>query len=94
VDTLDTSEEAGLALVAERAGITNTPLTVLDMGCGWGSATLYLASHFPRINVVSVSNSASQREYIMGQARARGLTNVTVHTSDINVFDTDVKFDR
>ena len=55
--------------------------------CGWGSFTLYVASHFPNVSVTGVSNSASQRKYIMDQARQRGLKNVDVITADINVFE-------
>lgn len=88
VDSLDASEEAALAQVCERAGITNTPgLRVLDMGCGWGSFSLYCAARFPAVSVTGVSNSNSQREYIMGQAAERGLANLRIVTSNINDFD-------
>lgn len=92
--TLLESEEAALHMVCERAQITNERLKVLDMGCGWGSATLFIASHYPNVQVTSVSNSASQKAYIDDQARKRGLTNVTVVTCDINTFDTQERFDR
>jgi cyclopropane-fatty-acyl-phospholipid synthase len=86
--TLDESEAAALALVCERAGITNTPgLKVLDMGCGWGSFSLYCAAKFPAVRVTGVSNSASQRAFNLGEAAARGLTNVDIVTADINAFD-------
>lgn len=88
--TLDESEAAALALVCERAGITDAAapgFRVLDMGCGWGSFSLYCAAKFPQVAVTGVSNSASQREFIMGEAKARGLTNVNIVTSDINAFD-------
>jgi cyclopropane-fatty-acyl-phospholipid synthase len=94
VTTLEASEEAGLRLLCDRAHITDSAIRVLDMGCGWGSATLYIASHFPKVSVTCVSNSASQKAYIDEQAKKRGLTNVTAITADINVFDTDIKFDR
>ena len=86
--SLDESEAAALSLVCERAGISDTPgFRVLDMGCGWGSFSLFCAAKFPNVSVTGVSNSASQREFIMGEARARGLTNVNIVTSDINTFD-------
>jgi cyclopropane-fatty-acyl-phospholipid synthase len=87
-DTLDESEAAALALVCDRAGITpGVPLRVLDMGCGWGSFTLYVSTHFPLVTVVSVSNSASQAAYINAQAAHRGVSDrVTVVTCDINTF--------
>lgn len=92
---LAASEEAALELVIERARLAGgEPLRVLDMGCGWGSATLFIASRLPQVQMVAVSNSHSQRAYIEGQARARNLTNVTVLTADINAFEAPGKFDR
>jgi len=86
--TLDESEAAALALVCERAGLVNEAgLRVLDMGCGWGSFSLYAAARFPLVTFTGVSNSNSQREYIMGQAAARGLANLTIVTCDINAFE-------
>ena len=87
---LAASEEAALALVCERAEITAATapgLRVLDMGCGWGSFSLYCAARFPAASVTGVSNSASQREFIMAQAAARGLTNLEIITCDINAFE-------
>jgi cyclopropane-fatty-acyl-phospholipid synthase len=94
--TLDESEAAALALVCERAQLTNTAgLRVLDMGCGWGSFSLYAAERFPLVAFTGVSNSASQRAYILAQAAARGLSNVTIVTADINAFEGAGKeFDR
>ena len=67
--TLEESEVAALELVCARAGITDSGMKVLDMGCGWGSVTLFVAARFPKNSVRAVSNSASQREYIMAQVR-------------------------
>ena len=67
--SLEESEVAALELMCNRAGITDTGMRVLDMGCGWGSATLFIAARFPRNSVVGVSNSASQRAYILGEVR-------------------------
>lgn len=94
--TLDQSEASALELVCERAQLTNTAgLRVLDMGCGWGSFSLFAAARYPLVSFTGVSNSASQREYIMGQAAARGLANVNIVTADINAFDGAGKeFDR
>jgi cyclopropane-fatty-acyl-phospholipid synthase len=93
--TLEESEVAALELVCKRAQITDSGLSILDMGCGWGSATLFIASRYPTNRVVGVSNSASQREYILKQAAQRGLTNVDVITCDINTFDAGAgRFDR
>lgn len=67
---------------------------VLELGCGWGSLSLWMAEHYPRSRITSVSNSHSQRAYIERQAEARGLTNLTVVTADMNDFSTDRRFDR
>jgi cyclopropane-fatty-acyl-phospholipid synthase len=86
--SLEASEVEALRTVCERAGIENRRgLRVLDMGCGWGSFTLFCATTYPDVSITSVSNSASQREYIMAEAARRGLSNITVVTADINVFD-------
>jgi methylase of polypeptide subunit release factors len=71
-------------------------MRVLDMGCGWGSAALYIASHFPKVHVTAMSNSRSQKDFIDNEALQRGLKNVTVVTSDINTFQASGggKFDR
>ena len=69
-------------------------MDVLDLGCGWGSLSLWIAAHYPACSVVSVSNSNSQREYITAQAQERGLNNITVMTRDMNDFDTELRFDR
>lgn len=93
VTTLDTSEDAMLALTAERAGIEDG-MEVLDLGCGWGSLTLWLAERQPRTRVVAVSNSAGQRRFIAQQAELAGLDNVEVVTADINHLDLPGRFDR
>ena len=86
--TLDESEALALALVCERAKIEDVAGTrVLDMGCGWGSFTLFAAARFPRVAFTALSNSASQKRFIDAQAAARGLANVTVVTCDINEFE-------
>lgn len=62
-------------------------MKVLDLGCGWGSVGLYVAERYPTSSVICVSNSNTQREYIMGVAKRRGFGNIQVHTGDINDFD-------
>ena len=93
VATLTESESAALLLTVARAGIENG-MQVLDLGCGWGSLSLWIAEHFPECSVTSVSNSSSQREFIMGQARERGLNNIRVIVQDMNDFVTEDRFDR
>jgi len=86
--TLDEAERSALTITAERAELVDG-MDILDLGCGWGSFSLYAAAHFPNSTVTAVSNSASQREYIEGQARQRGLSNLQVITADMNNFDID-----
>lgn len=93
VSTLTASESAALQVTVKRAGIRDG-MQVLDLGCGWGSLSLWIAEKFPAASVTSVSNSASQREYICEQARQRGLTNIKVIVQDMNDFVTDQRFDR
>lgn len=91
--TLDEAEELALRKTCAHAGIENG-MKVLDLGCGWGSLSLWIAEQYPHCKVVAVSNSNSQREYITVQAQARGLSNIHVITCDMNVFDTGQRFDR
>ncbi|HEX4533973.1 MAG TPA: class I SAM-dependent methyltransferase, partial [Rhizomicrobium sp.] len=67
---------------------------VLELGCGWGSLSLWMAERYPHSRITSVSNSASQREYIESEARKRGFTNLRVITADMNEFQAPAKFDR
>ena len=90
---LDAAEEAMLRLTCERAELADGQ-RILELGCGWGSLSLWMAGRYPEASIVSVSNSRSQREYIEGQARERGLANLEVVTADINAFAPDGQFDR
>ena len=93
-ESLDEAEEAMLDLYVERAQIENGQ-HVLDLGCGWGSFTLYLAERFPGLRITSVSNSATQRAHIEGECRTRGFGNVRVITRDINELELpEGAFDR
>ncbi|HNM04978.1 MAG TPA: cyclopropane-fatty-acyl-phospholipid synthase family protein [Leptospiraceae bacterium] len=91
--SLDDSEERMLALSCERAELKNGH-TVLDLGCGWGSLSLYIAEKYPECRITSVSNSRTQKEYIDSVCRERGFKNVEVITKDMNEFSIDRKFDR
>ena len=84
--TLEESEVAMLELYCERAELADG-LHIIDLGCGWGSVTLYVAAKYPKSRVTSISNSNSQREFIMSMAKKRGLSNITVYTGDITSFD-------
>ena len=92
-DTLALAEERMLALTCERTGLTDG-MTVLDLGCGWGSLTLWIAEQLPGCRVLGVSNSKLQRESILRRAAERGLANVAVETADVNTFEPENGFDR
>jgi cyclopropane-fatty-acyl-phospholipid synthase len=83
VTTLAAAEEAMLALTCDRAELADGQ-DVLELGCGWGSLSLWMAERYPRSRITAVSNSATQREYIEKQAALRGLENLTVLTCDVN----------
>lgn len=93
VTTLAQAEEAALAETASRAGLADGQ-DILELGCGWGSLSLWMAARFPNARILAISNSAPQREFIEAQAQARGLRNLTVQTCDFNRFDTERRFDR
>lgn len=92
-DTLDDAEATMLALTCERAELADGQ-AVLELGCGWGSLSLWMAEKYPASRIVSVSNSTPQRQWIEATARDRGLDNLTVITADINDFQIDEQFDR
>jgi len=89
VSTLAAAEDAMLALTCARAGIEDG-MDVLDLGCGWGSLSGWVAGRYPRARVLAVSNSAPQKAYI----DSLGLANVEVITADVNRFESDRRFDR
>ncbi|KAI9204087.1 S-adenosyl-L-methionine-dependent methyltransferase [Polychytrium aggregatum] len=93
--TLEEAEIAMLELYVERADIKDG-MSILELGCGWGSLCLYLAERFPNSQVTAVSNSNTQREYITGVAASKGFNNIKVITADMNYFNFDhpVEFDR
>lgn len=90
---LGEAEARMLALVAERVGLGDGQ-RVLDLGCGWGSFSLWAAKRHPKSRFVAVSNSKSQAEFIRRQADRSGLANLSVETADINVFEAEGRFDR
>jgi cyclopropane-fatty-acyl-phospholipid synthase len=93
-ETLDQAEDAMLALYGERAELANGQ-EILELGCGWGSLTLWMAERFPGARITAVSNSNTQREHIEATCRQRGLGNVRVITCDVNRLELDVsRFDR
>ncbi|MCX5661340.1 MAG: cyclopropane-fatty-acyl-phospholipid synthase [Planctomycetota bacterium] len=93
VGDLARAEEASLAATCERAEIADG-MDMLELGCGWGSLTLWMAERFPAGRITAVSNSAPQRRFILDQAQRRGLANVRVVTADMNTFQPEGNFDR
>lgn len=87
------AEEAMLALSCRRADIHDGQ-EILDLGCGWGSFSLWLAEHYPQARITAVSNSHAQREVILSRAADQGLTNISVQTADMNTFAPQQRFDR
>jgi cyclopropane-fatty-acyl-phospholipid synthase len=93
VSTLDGAEEAMLDLTCQRARLDDG-MDILDLGCGWGSLSLWIGERYPSSRVIAVSNSLSQGAYIEQQCLALGLHNVEALTADVASFDTDRRFDR
>lgn len=93
VNNLAQAEEAALAETCRRADIHDGQ-DILELGCGWGSLSLWMAEHYPRSGIVAVSNSAPQRRFIEAEAERKGLDNLRIITADMNGFDIDWTFDR
>ena len=93
-ESLDDAEEAMLALYGERAELADGQ-RILELGCGWGSLTLWMAQQYPNARITGVSNSRTQREHILAQAARRGLGNVEIITCDVNQLQLpEHQFDR
>lgn len=95
VTSLDEAEAEMLRITTERAQLQDGE-RILELGCGWGSLSLYMAAKYRHAHITGVSNSNSQREFIMTQAKARGLSNLNIITCDANVlsFPDGTQFDR
>ena len=93
-ESLEQAEEAMLELYGERGELADGQ-RILELGCGWGSLTLWMAERYPNAKIVAVSNSIQQRKYIEAQCWQRGLCNVSVITQDVNRLDLGAeRFDR
>ncbi len=90
---LDEAEDKMLSLYCERAEIKDGH-KILELGCGWGSLSLYIAKKFPNSSITAVSNSKTQKIFIDQQAIERGIKNLTVITANINEFTINETFDR
>jgi cyclopropane-fatty-acyl-phospholipid synthase len=93
VSTLGAAEEAMLALTCERAQIGDGQ-EILELGCGWGSLTLWMLEKFPNAKVTAVSNSGPQKAFILAEAHRRGLRAPEIITADMRDFSLDRSFDR
>ena len=93
VKELGHAEASMLALTCERAQLQDGQ-QILELGCGWGSLSLWMAKHYPNSSILAVSNSRPQREFIESRAQELGLTNLSVQTCDMNDFTTEQHFDR
>jgi cyclopropane-fatty-acyl-phospholipid synthase len=92
---LDAAEARMLALTCERAGLRDGD-RILELGCGWGSLSLWMAAHYPNSRITAVSNSRTQKLHIDARAAERGLHNLEIVTCDVNrlEFPADTRFDR
>jgi cyclopropane-fatty-acyl-phospholipid synthase len=93
ISHLDGAEEAMLALTCKRCQIADG-MKILELGCGWGALSLWLAEHYPHSLIHAVSNSASQRHFIETLSREHGINNLIIKTADMNEFDPQHQFDR
>ena len=92
-ETLAEAEVVALEETMAHAALADGQ-KILELGCGWGSLSLSMAEKYPNSCITGVSNSHSQRAYIMGQAATRGLSNIEIITADMNVFEAQGPFDR
>jgi cyclopropane-fatty-acyl-phospholipid synthase len=93
VKDIDVSEKDMLELTCERAELRNGQ-DVLELGCGWGSLSLFMAAKYPGSRFTVVSNSRTQKMHIDGQAKQRNITNLKVLTVNINDLAISETFDR
>ncbi len=93
IGTLSEAEAEALRITVDRAGIRDG-MKVLDLGCGWGSLSLWVADHFPNASITAVSNSRSQQQFILAEAERRDIRNIDVRVCDMNDFDAGDTFDR
>lgn len=91
--TLAEAEEEMLKMTCERAQLIDGQ-EILELGCGWGSLTLWMAETYRNSSITAISNSVSQRRFIEAKAESLGLTNVTVITADMREWVSERKYDR
>jgi cyclopropane-fatty-acyl-phospholipid synthase len=91
--TLAEAEDRALAETASHAQLADGQ-RILELGCGWGPLTLWMAEHYPAARIMAVSNSRSQGDFIRAEAARRGFGNVEIVTADMNLFEPGTRFDR
>ena len=91
--SLDEAEASSLKITCERAELSDG-MDILELGCGWGSLSLWMAEKYPNSRITSISNSNQQREFIYGAAKLKNLNNLKIVTCDMNSFNAETKFDR
>ena len=92
-ESLSEAEDKMLEITCQRARLSDG-IDILELGCGWGSLSLYMAKKYPNSNITAVSNSTTQKAYIDTEAEKRGIKNLTIITANINSFEIDKKFHR
>jgi cyclopropane-fatty-acyl-phospholipid synthase len=92
-ETLAAAEERALAETAAHAALEDGQ-DILELGCGWGSLSLWMAEHYPNARITAVSNSHGQRAHIEAEAATRGFSNLRIVTADMNDFAIGNTFDR
>ncbi len=92
-ESLDEAEADMLKLTCERAQLQDGQ-DILELGCGWGSLSLFMAARYPNARITSISNSKTQKIFIDAQAKERGLKNLRIITCDMNQFSINENFDR
>ncbi len=93
ISDLESAEDAMLHLTSERARLDNG-MRVLDLGCGWGSLSFWIAENYPDSKITAISNSKLQADYIRSKASALKLSNLKVFTADMNHYQPLGQFDR
>jgi cyclopropane-fatty-acyl-phospholipid synthase len=92
-ESLESAEDRALVETALHADLADGQ-DILELGCGWGSLSLWMAERYPNASITAVSNSQGQREFIEAEAARRGLGNLRIVTADMNAFTPSVAFDR
>ncbi|KAL5079687.1 hypothetical protein RYX36_008108, partial [Vicia faba] len=91
--TLEDAEEEMLKLYCERSNLKDGH-TVLDVGCGWGSLTLYIAKNYSNCRVTGICNSTTQKAFIEEKCVELQLQNVDIIVADISTFEMEASYDR